>query len=53
MKYKSEITAWGKDSLFFLEDPETRVIILFNEDAPPGTGRIVCFPQEGRLYSGS
>ena len=34
MKYYTEITGWGKDSLFFLEDPDALFLILFNDDAP-------------------
>ena len=34
MKCYTEITGWGKDSLFFLEDPDALFLILFNDDAP-------------------
>ena len=35
MKYHSTITGWGENALFFLEDPDSNFIIIFNEDAPP------------------
>lgn len=47
MKYMSEITAWGKDSLFFLEDTEAKFIILFNEDAPPELAEVSVLHKKG------
>lgn len=35
MKYSCTITGIGSDALFFLSDPDTNFVILFNESAPP------------------
>ena len=35
MKYYCEITSWGEESLFFLDDPNANFIIIFNDNAPP------------------
>lgn len=35
MKYHSKITGWGENALFFLDDPDSNFVIIFNEDAPP------------------
>ena len=35
MKYHTIITGWGELALEFLEDPDEKYIILFNNDAPP------------------
>ena len=35
MKYHATITGWGNDALYFLDDPDSNFIIIFNEDAPP------------------
>lgn len=35
MKYHTVITGWGETALAFLDDPESKFIIIFNDDAPP------------------
>lgn len=34
MKYHTQITGWGEEALYFLEDNESNFIILFNDGAP-------------------
>lgn len=34
MKYHTQITSWGEEALYFLEDSEMNFIILFNDGAP-------------------
>ena len=34
MKFYCEITRWGEESLFFLDDPNANFIIIFNNNAP-------------------
>ncbi|WP_110955680.1 PTS glucitol/sorbitol transporter subunit IIA [Anaerosinus massiliensis] len=40
MKYRSEITGWGEEALFFLKEKDMNFIILFNEGAPPELAEI-------------
>ncbi len=47
MKYYAEITGWGKDSLFFLEDNEANFIILFNDNAPPELAEVSVLHTQG------
>lgn len=35
MKFYCEITSWGSEAMFFLDDPEANFIIIFNNNAPP------------------
>ncbi|MDO5147364.1 MAG: PTS glucitol/sorbitol transporter subunit IIA [Eubacteriales bacterium] len=34
MKFCVEITEWGEEALGFLEEEETKFIVIFNENAP-------------------
>ena len=49
LKFFSEITGWGNDALFFLEDPDANFIILFNESAPPDLADISVLHTETKL----
>lgn len=40
MKYHAVITGWGDEALRFLEDPEAKFIIIFNDDVPPDLANI-------------
>lgn len=50
MKYYSEITGWGKDALFFLEDSEANFIIIFNDTAPPELAEISVLHTQSKLF---
>ena len=49
LKFFSEITGWGNDALFFLEDPDANFIILFNESAPPELADLSVLHTETKL----
>jgi len=49
MKFLAEITGWGADALFLLEDPDAKFIIIFNDNAPPELADISVLHTQG-LY---
>ena len=51
MKFHAKITGWGNDALFFLEDPDSNFIILFNDDAPPELADLSVLHTKSDIYS--
>ena len=49
VKYYAEITGWGNDALYFLEDEESNFIILFNNNAPEDLADISVLHTIGKL----
>lgn len=48
-KYFAEITGWGDDALFFLEDTDSSFIIIFNDDAPEELKEIAVLHKKAEL----
>lgn len=49
MKYQVEITKLGADALIFLEDEETNMIIIFNDDAPEELAELSVMHEKGQM----